>query len=329
MILLDAGANVNARNQSTDQTPLYLAAMADEIMMARLLLSRGARLSPRDSGGKTALMAAALQNHEAMFAALLRRLMSGGSDRECLAMQRTSTRASCTKELLVYAHALDEVDFQGRTILMLAAGMHWSNIERLLDDGATSHVVDKQGRTCLHHAAARGLPETIARLLTEGLDPNLADRDGWTPLLWAAKGGQVDNCRVLINAGADASIKLHGRLTASTVAVYHGHHDLASVLDGLAKPCLGEEHDSGTEELSLPLQEYGIHSVEAPYSYAICDGCDLVSLWRSSQVIETHAEFTSRTHMAQGPNALSAMISTSASNVYAPLAIHILLTTLK
>ena len=324
-MLLDAGADVNARIPSTDQTPLYLAAMTGDTTMARLLLSRGACLSSRDSGGITALMMAALQTHEAMFATLLQRLMSGGSDGECLAMQGRSTGAACAKELLAYALALDEVDFQGRTVLMLAAGMHWSNIERLLNDGATSHVVDKQGRTCLHHAAARGLPDTIARLLTEGLDPNLADRDGWTPLLWAAKGGRVDNCRVLMNAGADASIKVHGRLNASTVAVYHGHHDLASLLNGLARSCHNEKHDSRTEETSLPLPGCGIDSVESAYSYATCDGCDLVSPWRSSQVLEIRAEFISRTYMAQGPNALSAMISTSALNVYSQPMNHILL----
>lgn len=314
-MLLNAGADVNARNHCTDQTPLHLAAMTGDTIMARLLLSRGAHLGSRDSVGNTALMIGALENHEAIFATLLKELISSGSDGQCAATQRRCPEASRAEELLDYTLALEEVDFQGRTVLMLAAGMHWSNIERLLDDGAEPHVVDKQGRTCLHHAAARGSPETIARLLTEGLDPNSADRDGWTPLLWAAKGGQVDNCRVLTSAGADASIKVQGRLTPSTVALYHGHDDLAHFFTGLLEPCDGETHDSGMQQTSLQSQERGIDSVEAAYSYATCDGCDLVSLSGSSRVMVTSAEFTSRTYMAQGPNALSAMISTFASNV--------------
>ena len=270
-------------------------------------------------------MMAALENHEAVFETLLRWLMSMGSDRQLVATQRTSTGASQTEYLLDYALALDEVDFQGRTVLMLAAGMHWNNIERLLNDGATSHIVDKQGRSCLHHAAARGSPETITQLLTKGLDPNLADRDGWTPLLWAAKGGRIDNCRVLTNAGAGAGIKLHGRLTPSMVAVYHGHHDLASILDGLITPYDHEGHDPGSVETSLPWQQGGIDSVESAYSYAVCDGCDLVSLSVSSRVMEMPADFTFRTYMAQGQNALSAMILTFASNVYSLRTNHILM----
>ena len=324
-MLLDAGADVNARKHSTAQTPLHLAAMTGDTRMARLLLSRGAYLSLRDSGGITALMMAALENHEAVFTILLQGLMSGGTDSRCVATQRKGRGATHAEVLLEFASALDEVDFQGRTVLMLAAGMHWSIIERLLNHGATSHIVDKQGRTCLHHAAARGSPEIIARLLKEGSDPNLADRDGWTPLLWAAKGGRVDNCRALTHAGADASIKLHGPLSPSTVAAYHGHHDLASVLDGLAKSYHGEAHDSSVEETSLLSRECSIGSIESAYSYAICDGCDLVSLSLSLRIMATPAESTFRTYMARGPNALSAMILTSATNVYSPPANHILL----
>jgi ankyrin repeat protein len=67
---LDAGANVNARDDLGD-TPLILVAQYDHTATARLLLERGADVNARDKQGMTALMEAAKGGHAAAVELLL------------------------------------------------------------------------------------------------------------------------------------------------------------------------------------------------------------------------------------------------------------------
>ena len=170
--------------------------------------------------------------------------------------------------------AIDEADSQGRTVLMLAGETHWNLTDMLLEHRADPHILDLQGRTCLHHAAARGSPAVVLRLLRCGLDPNLADGDGWTPLFWAARAGSVKILAILIDAGGDPSIELKNGWTPYTVAVYHAKR---SVLRTLAEKGASRENVNRTQFLQR-LKDTKTGVVQANLSSAVCDGCELVSL---------------------------------------------------
>ena len=170
--------------------------------------------------------------------------------------------------------AIDETDSQGRTVLMLAGETRWDLTDMLLEHGADPYMLDLQGRTCLHHAAARGSPSVILRLLHCGLDPNLADSDGWTPLFWAAKAGRVKNLITLIDAGGNPSLELKNGWKPLTVAVYHGKGEVLRILAEKGEP--GGEIDR-TQFLQR-LKDSKPVVVQASLSSAICDGCELVSL---------------------------------------------------
>ena len=71
-ILLDHGADVNARDTEADATPLYYAASWGRQAAVELLLSRGADPNARNRKGASVLQSA-IENNQPEIAAILRR----------------------------------------------------------------------------------------------------------------------------------------------------------------------------------------------------------------------------------------------------------------
>ena len=219
--------------------------------------------------------------------------------------------------------AINETDSQGRTALMLAGDARWDLTEMLLEHEASPYILDLQGRTCLHHAAARSPPAVVSRLLRYGLDPNLADSDGWTPLFWAAKAGRVKNLAILIDAGGNTSIELKNGWTPYTVAVYHGKRDVLYILAQKSGP----QHDVDKMQFLQDLKDSKTGVVQAKLSRAICDGCELVSFpIGKATVLLLLIHNPTRIYTGHVTNAPSVLISTSASSASILRSSHTLLT---
>lgn len=201
---------------------------------------------------------------------------------------------------------------------MLAAGTHGNLFDIFLGDGANPLLIDSQGRTCLHHAAARGSPEVVSKLLSWGLDPNLPDVDGWTPLFWAAKAGSRKIYTLLVNAGGNPRIKLQNGWTPHTVAIFHGKHNMIPLLEmsdgseGESK--VGVRRAPDGRQYTFPLKDIRTGIVQANLSAAVCDSCELVSHPFSRPAMLEFLSRFSRIYTARATNAPSALISTSASN---------------
>ena len=116
------------------------------------------------------------------------------------------------------------VDTQGRALCHDASAQNdMTRLRNLLQTGSDLTVTDKQGRTCLHHAAigSRKGPGAVSWLLEVGFNPNLPDRDGWTPLHWAAKVGDSKTIEILEDFGAKFSLENIMGWTPDDVAVFH------------------------------------------------------------------------------------------------------------
>ena len=225
-------ADVNAA-QVDGTTGLHWAVERDDVEVAELLLTAGARVSARTREGVTPLQLAAINGSARMLARLIR----SGAD----------PNAPLTPT--------------GDTALMLAARTGKADAIRLLLE-ARADVNAKEswgGTTALMWAVAQGHVEAARLLITAGADVNarshfvaaangrgfegrtpVASRtdekveefaSGWlTPLMFAARDGGLELVRILVAAEADVDAVAGDGKTALALAIFNGNYDIASFL---------------------------------------------------------------------------------------------------
>ena len=269
--LLDHGADVNAVNLR-GETALRLSIRNGRVSLTQLLLARGADVTLKDGPQAAPLTFAVANGNEEIAQVLLkhdlqRQVQCGVLD---YAIRKAALRGrlSMLAILLSYSSKLPPPDSAGKSLLHNSAfGGNLNCFEYLENRGFDPRVLDKQKRTCLHHAAAspnKRSSAVLGYLIGKGLDPNQSDVDGWTPPLWAAKGGNTTNVQTLLDAGADSFYHGVPEWIPFAIATYHEETAAAAILRPSNKP-LPETFQ--TQESCLSLW----------HSCCFCDGCDLVS----------------------------------------------------
>lgn len=169
--LIEAGADVNARD-ADGRTPLiYMAPWCTRPDVAQLLLTHGAEIDARDDGGNSALtLAAACQRRDGHawgdHARLVRFLLDNGATLDL----HTAAVLDRQEEAVALLHAQpNRIDARDRIVARDRLG--WN-------------VVD--GATPLHRAADCGHAGMVRLLLRHGADVNSVDARGRTPFLLAA-----------------------------------------------------------------------------------------------------------------------------------------------
>ena len=117
----------------------------------------------------------------------------------------------------------------GNTALMMAAFKHnQAVLEKLLARGA---VVNRQGWTALHYAAAGGDAAIVALLAGKGAVLDAVAPNGLTPLMLASSEGHPEAVGVLLERGANAAfVNQHGQ-SAREAALYRDRPDIVKLLD--------------------------------------------------------------------------------------------------
>lgn len=216
MVLLEAGAEIDARNES-DEFPLLLAVANRDQALARELVARGAevRNGPR---WPSMLHAAAREDSAASIGFVLELGLpvdgrwpfdrySPGSKGTALHIACVAGRVATVEALMRHGAQIDARSDEGWTPLHMAAGGGYAPIvERLLDGGADPLARDTLGRTVLH-VAAEMQREEVLRGLRARCAPQVwselvhaADRLGRTPLHLAAWSGSRGSVRELLPA---------------------------------------------------------------------------------------------------------------------------------
>jgi ankyrin repeat protein len=158
VMLLDAGADIEAADEPAEMHPLHLAALGDHWEMARLLLDRGADLEAGDSQGRSPLALAAAYGNVAVGSELL----AAGAN----PLARDSVYHDTPVHNAVIADSLDMV-------------------ELLLSRGGDVNARSGNGELPLDYAASKNRLPMIEFLVAHGADPNMTDDAGATPVTYA------------------------------------------------------------------------------------------------------------------------------------------------
>ena len=221
---LAAGANVNARGWR-ERTPLHWAAITGDAEVVRILLTAGADVYARDSGGGFGSLGGYTPLHHAVrqgHTEVVRVLLAAGADIHA----RTNSGATPLHEAIYSAG-----DAGG------GLGNHVEIMRVLLAAGASPNAPDSDGRTPLHMAArtVSGDAEIARVLLAAGADVNARENSGFTPLHYAAQYfGRAEIVRILLAAGADIHARTNSGATPLHYAVDHSdspaHHHRAETV---------------------------------------------------------------------------------------------------
>ena len=229
--LIDAGADVNARNQM-DATGLLWAAGDPE--KSRLLIERGADVKAQSKQGRTPLMLAAMRPGNSAIVELILSKGAGIQARDRFGATALSLAARAgdldTVKLLIAKGADPNLtDGVGRGALLSATmGQNPAVIRLLLQRGANVNAAtglppgtalrspnnvrnrppNNSKVTPLHNAAAFGPVESVRYLLEAGAEVNARDSRSLTPLSFAlaTEYPSLDIVRTLIRAGANVNL---------------------------------------------------------------------------------------------------------------------------
>jgi len=152
-ILLDAGADVNARNHH-NETPLLKVTNNGNVPVAELLIDRGADVNAKDEEDCAPLSDASRGGHTD----LARLLLDHGAE-------------------------VDARDKYGYTSLHWVCEEGHTDLARLLlETGADVNIKNGIGSTPLHRACSEGHTDIASLLIEKGADPGARNKVGTTPL---------------------------------------------------------------------------------------------------------------------------------------------------
>ena len=223
--LLAAGADPDAAEAALGQTALMLAVAENHTPVARLLLETGADVSARSRNRFTPLLFAAQQGN--LEAADL--LLSAGADVNESAPDGIGGNTNARSRFVPDTAA---------AALLVAIDSGHSELARFLLSRGADPGHDGAGRTALHAAVQRKMPEVVAALLDHGADPDsrltrrlpfvsrriqqangmTPSNLGATPFFLAASYNDLESMKILVEGGADPTLRTDDETTALMAA---------------------------------------------------------------------------------------------------------------
>ena len=177
--LAAAGRDALAVRDARGRTPLHVATFARQHAALRALAKAGADLGALDGDRYDAVTIAAVAGDEATLAVLLElgasaKRVTSRYDGTALIAAAHLGHAGVVTQLIRAGAPLDHVNNLHWTALIEAVVLgdggprHQAVVQALLKAGASTRLTDREGRTPLQLARARGYPEMVAALLAAG-----------------------------------------------------------------------------------------------------------------------------------------------------------------
>ncbi|KAM3066169.1 hypothetical protein ACMFMF_010485 [Clarireedia jacksonii] len=217
------------------KTPLMIAVDEKHEAIVKLLLENGASVDAKDSRCQTSLIVAVRNRHEAMVRLLLENRASidakdiNGQTPLILAVN--NEHKAIVRLLLENGASIDAKDVNGQTPLMLAVNNKYKAIVRLLlENGASIDAKDVNGQTPLMLAVNNKYKAIVRLLLENGASIDAKDVNGQTPLMLAVNNKHEAIVRLLLENGASIDAKDVNGQTPLMLAVNNEHKAIVRLL---------------------------------------------------------------------------------------------------
>uniref|UniRef100_A0A8D0D2W4 Ankyrin 3 n=1 Tax=Sander lucioperca TaxID=283035 RepID=A0A8D0D2W4_SANLU len=253
--LIQNGARVDAKAKD-EQTPLHISSRLGKQDIVHQLLANGACPDATTNSGYTPLHLAAREGHKDVASGLLDQGASlgiitkkgftplhvaakyGKIEVANLLLQKNAPSDAAGKvthvEVLVFHSILciSTLHYSnGYTPLHIAAKKNQMEITTtLLEYGASTNTVTRQGITPLHLAAQEGNVDIVTLLLARDAPINMGNKSGLTPLHLAAQEDKVNVAEVLVNQGATIDPETKLGYTPLHVACHYGNVKMVNFL---------------------------------------------------------------------------------------------------
>ena len=215
---LIAGANPNITDKK-GRSPLYLAALRNDVELVNILLENGANPMHRvwSKSGETALHVAADKGYDG----IVHILLSEGIDVNIQSWAGIAPihnaawmKRATTVDVLLINGADPMLRTKNGQTALNGIGIYGDKerylevVKLLVQAGVPVDVTEDQlGRTPLFEACLAGNESVVGFLIEEGADPNYKDNSGRTPLMITTSRGELKIARLLLAAGADKYIE--------------------------------------------------------------------------------------------------------------------------
>ncbi|KAL2066521.1 hypothetical protein VTL71DRAFT_2592 [Oculimacula yallundae] len=245
-ILLDSGADSNAIDPETHNTPLMMASQHGAIDIVEMIVKQKPDLDKQNLRGENALFLAAVCGHIQIVDILLKSNAAVDANRR----------------------SLDGTPLQWA--ILHGFSDSWELVKYIALKGADVTVADISGRTVLHNAAAYSQLDLVVILFSKGATVLSRCAKGRTPLMDAARSGDLSVIKFLIEKGADVSARdstAEGSTALLAALKYNSTHEVVEYL--LDHGANASDHFLESKETALMLAVKGedIATVQALLSY--------------------------------------------------------------
>lgn len=301
--LLSKGADINAPEPESGDTPLLAAIDKGQWATAEYLLKQRPDLSLEDKNGNSPLYLAVSHGDSAL--AMVNLLLEAGAHVDLGPRQGDNAGATplhiacakgangCLESLLRHGASATKQTPSGATPLHTAAiGGDQRTIDLLCKAGGSVTALNEDKRTPLHNCGITGNAKAAAALIQQGAPVDGADAEGCTPLMRAVMKNHAEVAKLLLDHGADPNVIVR---TDSTplyplfVAAMNGYDDVVRVLldkgvdvtakvDGVPSPVDAAKHEG--HEASAKLIAAAIKKKKAAKKDASTSAKEAVGLWQ-------------------------------------------------
>lgn len=249
--------------------PLHVASSTGNLPMVKFLLSQDSiHVDEEDCEGMTPILRASLSGH----VEIIEHLISKGAAICPLPDSTVPSPLMCAVKrghhkaavfLIKRGSPIDLRDAHQRTCLHVAAySTNAETVDIIFENGGMCLIdsLDRDNRTPLHYAAAKGSLEILQKLLSAGAKIDIKDDEEKIPLHMATESGSLACVKVLLQADPKTLSSTEYRLRAPLhFAAYEGHFELAKfLLDKGANPDQRDENHLTPLLIATRLNHYNI-----------------------------------------------------------------------